>query len=164
MHWGGSSKNKINLQLNKNTISIIKSWKMSTSPIIIIFFFWITSDNQLPFGSTAMTTHSYIGLVYSIRLVHTAVQNVHQENESRATLQDLRDFFCCSDANAMTKWCQNWNMIITGKILVSVPLLTLNSSRAFTHVHQQRQQVSTTVSRMHTKQNSCETVKISRAS
>lgn len=25
MHWGGSSKNKRNLQLNKNTISIIKS-------------------------------------------------------------------------------------------------------------------------------------------
>lgn len=68
------------------------------------YFFGITSDNQLQFGSTAMTTHSYIGLVYSIRLVHTAVQNVHQENESRATLQDLRDFFCCcSDANEIKK-------------------------------------------------------------
>lgn len=58
MHWGGSSKNKINLQLNKNTILIIQSWKMFTISHHV-FFFWITSDshNQLPIQPTEMTTH-----------------------------------------------------------------------------------------------------------
>lgn len=47
--------NKINLQLNKNTI-LIQSWKML---LISHYFLWITSDshNQLLIQSTEMTTH-----------------------------------------------------------------------------------------------------------
>lgn len=145
---------------------------MLTSPIFlninIFFFFWITSDNQLPFGSTAMTTHRYIGLVNSIRLVHTAAQKcTSRNNESRKTLQDLR-FFCVlarkwKTWNDKAMWELNsdfsgWNffcLYLNWKV-------TLHSSCACIHVHQQRQQVSTTVSRVRMKQNTCEQANISR--
>jgi len=64
MHWGGAIVNKINVQLNKNTILIIQSWKM----LIISFFssslYHIRSSKPIALFSALNRQHT-VSLVYS---------------------------------------------------------------------------------------------------
>lgn len=70
MHWAGSSKNKINLQLNKNTIfnnPVMKKNVNNLAFFFLVLFSESFSHSQRLTQSTALTTHSFT-LIYRMGL------------------------------------------------------------------------------------------------
>lgn len=87
----GSSKNKINLQLNKNTLLIIHSWKIPH----YIFGITLDSYNQLAIRSTEITTHSFTLVWFTAQdwdLWYTQLSEHWKHTDSIVHLQDQRGF------------------------------------------------------------------------
>lgn len=86
----GSSKNKINLQLNKNTLSIIQSWKIPH----YIFGITLDSYNQLAIRSTEITTHSFTLVWFTAQdwdLWYTQLSEHWKHTDSIVHLQRIYD-------------------------------------------------------------------------
>lgn len=77
MHWAGSSKNKINLQLNKNTIFNIPV--MKKRPTISLFLV-LFPHKQMLTGSTALTTQGFT-LIYrtGLGVLEQAAAQIHSD-------------------------------------------------------------------------------------